>query len=228
MSAGAGEPNIFAADAAAGIAANGVANGVADSTAEAVKTTEAADTTDGTDAAEIAAAAGTVAGSVQPRYLLFSMADMGLCALPVEAVQTVSLPDGPCRRVPGRGGQQSRFCGLVSVRGQVQLCFDMAACRGQCCVQCRATAHAAGVPLAPLLVAVAQERSLALRVGGPLQLVGRLELFSEPFVPLAAGLAELVDGCFCVPEASGRPQTVWVLNTGKLFDFLAKEVLGNG
>lgn len=64
-------------------------------------------------------------GGTGELFLSFGTAALGQCALPVRAVQTVASADGPFRAVPGRRFAGSHFLGLVSVRAQVQMLFDL-------------------------------------------------------------------------------------------------------
>lgn len=187
-------------------------------------------------------------------FLQFPIPALGQCALPIEAVQVVAEAGGPFRRVPGRGGAGKRFLGLVSVRGQVQLLFDLSLqVAKQPMVALNREEYGAAVSAeGASLAALAQEG----RLGGesqaePLAALGRGE---HLVVAVAAGgrtlalrigaqlrlvrclpqadapsppsteFAPLVCGCFYPAKGAEAVEPVWLLDVDKLFILLEQEV----
>lgn len=176
-------------------------------------------------------------------FLLFAIHGLGLCALPSSTVQAVCAADGPVRAVPGCGGAGSRFLGLASVRGQVELVFDLAS------DPLEKVANREPPPRGEnWVIAVApDEQTLALRVLPPLRLVrwqsgqrqdaqgGEVakagvqdgeatkgQGVGGDDLAKAGALAPLVDGSLELPQDEGG--RAWLLNVAKLFAQLESEV----
>lgn len=160
------------------------------------------------------------------RYLSFTTPAYGICALPIEAVQTVAPPDGPLHRVPGRGGQGGCFLGLVAVRGQVQLVFDLT--RHGCATDAAAPLPSAHLPKGEALIVVTgpMGRSAAFRVGAPLRLLQVDKREAALPTDVACPLAHLAEACFYEPGAAGEQTPVWIVRLPELLTELEAEARG--